>query len=315
MSTPRLRLAISTLTLLAVTLASCSKEGSRPAEHVSFDTPDAAADALAAILEQHDSEGLKKVLGPGTEGLVSSGDEVADRAAREAFVSRFRTSHQWVAGGPNDLVLLVGADGWPLPIPLVRTEGRWHFDGAAGASELIARRIGANELRVIDVMRGFVVAQREYASVGHDGQPTGLYARKLRSDSGRRNGLYWETIANEPQSPAGPFLAAASAEGYSEKSEGQPYHGYLFRMLFSQGPQASGGAREYLRDGQLTGGFGLLAWPVEYGRSGVMTFMVNQDGVVWQKDLGNETAKGVEGLRQFNPDSTWIPIAPEADAE
>jgi hypothetical protein len=306
------RSAISTVAILVVTLSSCSKQSPRPAEHASFDTPDAAADALVAALEQGDPAGLRKLLGPETDALISSGDDVADRNARDAFVARFKSAHQWVAGGPDDLVLLVGEDGWPLPIPLIRTEGRWHFDGAAGADELISRRIGANELRVIDVMRGFVAAQSEYASAGHDGRPTGLYARQLRSDPGRRNGLYWEAKEDEPRSPAGPLLAAASAEGYSaDGAKRQPYHGYLFRLLFAQGPDAAGGARDYVAEGQLSGGVALLAWPVEYGRSGVMTFMVNQDGIVWQKDLGEETSKVAGEVREFNPDSSWIPIAPE----
>jgi hypothetical protein len=307
-----LRVAISTVAILVVTLSSCAKHGPRSADPTSFETPEAAADALVAVLEQDDREGLRKLLGPETDALVSSGDDVADRHARDAFVARFKSAHQWVAGGPDDLVLLAGEDGWPLPIPLIRREGRWYFDGAAGASELIARRIGANELRVIDVMRGFVAAQQEYAASGHDGQPAGIYARKLRSDPGKRDGLYWETKAGEPQSPAGPLLAAASAEGYSAGGSGeQPYHGYLFRLLFSQGADAVGGARNYFDGEKLTGGAGLLAWPVEYGRSGVMTFVVNQDGVVWQKDLGSDTSKLVGEMRQFDPDSSWTPIAPE----
>jgi hypothetical protein len=199
-----------------------------------------------------------------------------------------------------------------MPIPLVRTEGRWHFDGAAGALELLSRRIGANELRTINVMRGFVVAQTEYAATAHDGVAAGVYARKLRSDAGKRNGLYWEPGAGEPPSPAGPLLASATAEGYTPAGERVPYHGYLFRLLLAQGPAADGGAHDYAENGRLTRGFGLLAWPVSYGQSGVMTFMVNQDGVVWQRDLGEDTTLLAERIRAFNPDAGWTPLPAEA---
>ena len=270
--------------------------------------------ALVAALEKHDVQELGRLLGPGTDKLLTSGDEVSDRAAREAFLARYREQHRFVAGSPGDMVLQVGADDWPLPIPLVREQGRWRFDGAAGAEEIVARRIGANELRTIDVMRSYVDAQQEYASTGHDGAAAGVYARRLRSEPDKQNGLYWETTADEALSPAGPLLAAAADEGYGHASAS--YHGYQFRMLLAQGPAANGGAHEYLVGGKLTGGFALLAYPAEYGASGVMTFMVNQDGVVWQRDLGEKTAQVAASIQQFNPDETWTPIAPEAlDAE
>jgi len=177
---------------------------------------------------------------------------------------------------------------------------------------VLVRRIGANELRTIDVMQGFVAAERDYAAGGHDGSPAGVYAVKLRSGAGKQDGLYWEAASGEPQSPAGPLLAAASAEGYAANSGGtRPYHGYLFRLLSSQGPEASGGARDYLVNGKLTAGFALLAYPNAYGTSGVMSFMVNQDGVVWQRDLGPDTAAAAAAITQFNPDNSWTPISPE----
>ena len=193
----------------------------------------------------------------------------------------------------------------------MREQGRWRFDGAAGAEEIVTRRIGANELRTIDVMRSYVDAQNEYASTGHDGAAPGVYAQRLRSEAGKHNGLYWETAAGETLSPAGALLAAAADEGYGQTS-GAPYHGYRYRTLPSQGSAANGGAHEYIVGGKQTGGFALLAYPAEYGASGVMTFMVNQDGIVWQRDLGEETAQLATSVQQFNPDETWTPIAAES---
>jgi hypothetical protein len=291
----------------------CAKhEAAQTTAALSFDTPDAAVDALIDALEKHDKGDLQRVLGLKNNDLVDSGDAVADSSAREAFLEKYRSHHELVAGGPNDMVLQVGEDDWPLPIPLVRDNGRWRFDGEAGADELIFRRIGRNELRTIDVMRGFVDAQNEYASAGHDGAPAGVYAQRVRSSAGKHDGLYWEVPAGETPSPAGPFLAAAADEGYTAGSARQSYHGYVYRMLLAQGPNANGGAREYIANGKLTGGFALLAYPDDYGNSGVMTFMVDQDGVVWQRDLGEDTAKLAAAIQSFDPDETWVPIAPEA---
>src|SRR5688572_27684048 len=297
--------------------AACSQSQQAQTESkLTFATPEEAATALAAALEKHDVERLRNLFGPGTEDLLTSGDEVADRAARDTFVKRFQARHQLVSGGPDDLVLQVGEDDWPLPIPLVKDSGRWRFDGVAGAEELVRLRIGGNELRAIDVMYGFVAAQKLYASKGHDGQPAGIYAQRLRSDAGKQNGLYWEAAPGEPESPAGPFLANAAAEGYGRSGTGQqgesrPYHGYLYRPLLSQGNAAAGGAVDYIANGKLTKGFALLAYPADYGASGIMTFIVNQDGLVWQRDLGEDTATEATAIKEFNPDSTWTPIPPE----
>jgi hypothetical protein len=303
-----LRLAIVAVTLVA---ASCARQATDDPNQLSFTTPDSAVSALVGALEKRDLVTIRRLLGPETEGLMSSGDTARDRSDREGFLARYRARHEIVAGGPNDAMLQVGDDEWPLPVPLLRTNGRWHFDGDAAVNELLARRIGANELRTIDVMRGFVDAQKEYAAVGHDGAAAGVYARVLRSDPGRQNGLYWQVSAGEAPSPAGPFLAAASAEGYkasADANEAAPYHGYVYRMLFSQGPAADGGAREYVADGKLTGGFALLAYPAEYGETGFMTFMVNQDGLVWQRNFGPKTPDVAAAITRFNPDSTWTPI-------
>lgn len=312
----RLTRSIPGCAAVAMLSIACSKHEPAPASQTAaFDSPDAAIAALVDAVEKDDPAALRNLLGPDTEALISSGDEVSDRAERQAFLDRYREAHTLVAGGPDDLVLQVGNDAWPLPIPLARTDGRWHFDGAAGADELVSRRVGANELHAIDVMRGFVAAEEDYAAQAHDGQPAGIYAQKLRSETGKHDGLYWKVDDGEPASPAGPLLAAAAAEGYGDGSAQTPYHGYLYRMLFAQGPAAAGGARDYRVDGALTGGYALLAYPADYGASGVMTFMVSQDGVVWQRDLGDNTAKFATEIRQFDPDGKWTPLAPEAQGD
>ena len=301
--------------LAMVALSACTRTGSGVAPapaHASFATPDEAVAALVLAVQHADTSTLQTLLGPGTEKLLSSGDPVEDKRGRESFLTRYQAHHELVAGSPNDLVLLVGEDLWPLPIPLVRTADRWSFDGAAGAQELVLRRIGANELRTIDVMRGFVAAQEDYAASGHDGAPAGIYAMHLRSSPGKQDGLYWETAPGQAQSPAGPLLADATAEGYAVSGDlKSPYHGYYYSLLNSQGPDANGGARPYLQDGKLTGGFAALAYPAEYGASGIMTFMVNQDGTVWQRDLGSSTPAKARAIDSFNPDADWTPIAPE----
>ena len=278
----------------------------------SFATPDEAVAALVAAGEKENTAALQGMLGPDSAGLLSSGDPVQDRRGREGFLKRYAAYHELVAGDPDNLVLLVGEDRWPLAVPLVRKSGRWYWDGAAGTSELLVRRVGANELRTIDVMHGFVAAENDYAALAHDGNPAGAYTQKLVSSPGRHDGLYWESPPGQPPSPAGPGLAAANAEGYAVTGTlANPYHGYLFRILTSQGPDAEGGARDYLVDGKLTQGFAWLAYPSAYGVSGVMTFMVNQDGVVWQRDLGADTAQAAKAIQQFNPDNSWTPLAPE----
>ena len=310
------RLSRVTATVLvavaSVLTVGCSSSATDDANQLSFDTPEQATAALVAALEKRDVPTFRRLLGLRAGDIVSSGDTAADQRDRDAFLARYRVRHQLVAGGPDDLILQVGEDDWPVPVPLQRHEGRWRFDGEAAIHELQARRIGANELRTIDVMRGFVQAQEEYAAVGHDGAAPGIYAQVMRSDPGRQNGLYWEVAAGEPPSPAGPFLAAAAAEGYrTDASTPAPYHGYVYRTLFSQGPAASGGAFDYIVDSKLTKGFALLAYPAQYRVTGVMTFLVNHDGLVWQRDLGDRTSALAAAITQFNPDSTWTPVAPE----
>ena len=277
-----------------------------------FETPEAAVAAFVAALEQHDDAALADILGPGSEKLLSSGDAVADSTARLTFLARYHEKNTLVSGTPDVLVLQVGADDWPFPIPLVRKDGAWRLDTAAGADEILKRRIGANELQTIDVMNGFVAAQEDYAGAPHDGIPAGAYAQRVRSTPGKEDGLYWEAKPGQVESPAGPYLAEAAAQGYAGAAvRGEPYHGYLFRALPGQGADATGGARDYVVNGVQTGGYALVAWPASYGTSGVMTFLVNQDGVIWQRDLGEGTEQAATAMARFDPDSTWTPLPAE----
>jgi hypothetical protein len=308
---PRLRAAALLLGLAIVT--GCAKQKAPEATGV-FNTPEEAVAAFVAKLEQNDIAGLTALLGPDSEELFVSGDAVQDAGDRAEFLAAYKARHSFADEGADRKILVVGENDWQMPIPLVKADGGWRLDGAAGVDELIYRRVGANELGAIAVSRGFVDAQIEYASEGRDGDPAGIYALKLVSDAGLHNGLYWESGEGEAESPAGPFVAAAAAEGYRRvEGERRPYHGYYYRMLYAQGPNANGGARDYFKDGLLTEGFALVAWPAEYGSSGVMTFVVNADGVVFQKDLGEDTATAVEAIQSFDPDSSWIAIAPDAE--
>ena len=311
---PRLRVALVVLGLAIV--AGCAKKPEQEAATTGgFNTPEEAVSAFVAAMEKYDLGQLKTLLGPGSEELLQSSDPVQDAGDRADFLAAYAAKKSIVDEGADRKILVVGEQDWPLPIPIVKRDGKWVFDGEAGIDELIYRRVGANELGAIDVSRGFVSAQLEYASEGRDGDPPGIYALKLISDEGMHNGLYWPTAEGEPASPAGPFVAAAAAEGYRRGVDGErrPYHGYYYRMLYAQGPNANGGARDYFKGGLLTEGFALVAWPADYGSSGVMTFIVNQDGVVFQKDLGAETATAVESIQTFDPDSSWTAIAPPAE--
>jgi hypothetical protein len=289
--------------MLALGLVTAASLANAQAPRTSFDTPQAAVEAFAAALERGDAAALGGLLGPGSESLVSSGDAVQDAADRKEFLDAYRTRSAIVEESKDRRRLVIGGNDWPFPVPLVKRESRWMFDGEAGVDELIYRRIGANELGAIAVCRGFVEAQNEYASEGREGDPAGLYAMKLLSDPGRQNGLHWPTAAGEPPSPAGAFVANAAAEGYRRGPAA--YHGYRYRMLYRQGRNAVGGARDYFKNGVLTQGFALVAWPAEYGVSGIMTFVVNHDGDVFQRDLGTETEARVAAMSAYDPDRSW----------
>ena len=295
---------VALLAVVALLVSGCARKD----DHASFDSAEAAVSALAQALGKDDTVALQQLFGPGSEELLSSGDGVQDKSDRAAFLAAFDEKHSLVADGSDAFTLVIGAQEWPFPIPVVKKDGRWHLDGSQGADELVYRRVGANELGAIAVSRGYVAAQIDYAAEGHDGDASGIYALKLISDQGQHNGLYWPTAQDEPASPAGPFVAAAAAEGYRSSATRPPYHGYYYRMLYRQGENANGGAREYFRNGLLTDGFALVAWPADYQVSGVMTFIVNQDGVVFQKDLGEDTAATAAAMTSFDPDNSWVAV-------
>ena len=290
--------------------------GASAQDQRAFASAEQAVSALVSALEKNDVAELGLLLGPGSEDILSSGDAVADASARADFLARYNAKHALVPEGDGAMVLQVGENDWPLPVPVVVRDGQWYLDGAAGAEEIVYRRIGRNELGAIAVCRGFVDAQLEYAAQGHDGNEPGLFAAKLLSEPGLQNGLYWPTAEGEPLSPAGPYVAEAAAEGYRAASGAgrRAYHGYYYRMLFAQGPNANGGAREYFVDGRLTQGVALIAWPADYGVSGVKSFMINHDGVVYEKDLGDDTGTVVESVQVFDPDSSWSIVAAEGDS-
>jgi len=278
------------------------------ADQKTFATPGEAVQALVKSAEGWNQDEMLEVLGDAGKELVFSGDAVQDDANAKAFVKAYKAKHAIVTRDKNTRILEVGVNAWPMPIPIVNDGGRWKFDTVAGKQEVLIRRIGHNELGAIAACRGFIDAQKDYAAVGHDGLPAGIYAQKLLSDPDKQNGLYWQTGENEPASPAGPLLAQAEAQGYGNSVVGtkaQPYHGYLYRILKEQGTAAKGGAKSYLSDGKLAGGVALVAYAVEYRVSGVMTFIINQNGIVYQKDLGEKTSELAGAITEYNPDSTW----------
>ena len=272
-----------------------------------FPSPDAAVTALVAADKADDMKTLSSILGPDADQVLSSGDPVADKNARDDFVRRYQEMHRLAYDDQGRVILYIGAGNWPVPIPLVKKDGGWVFDTAAGKDELLYRRIGRNELFTIKVLEDLAEAQAEYASEARDGESSGQFARKILSDSGKHNGLYWEAAEGQPESPIGPLVASASAEGYKKDSSGSPipFHGYYYKVLTRQGRSAPGGAKNYLVNGKMTKGFAFLAYPAEYRASGVMTFMINQDGVIVQKDLGPDTATLASATAEYNPDKTW----------
>ncbi len=305
-------LAAGVLLLFSLVGSGCSQAGSGAggAGGRTFATPQEGAQALVGALRPYDPAKLKEILGPEGHEIIASGDEVADRNAAETFVAAYDRKHDLIIEDDSQATLVVGDDDWPLPIPMVRTNGSWKFDAEAGKDEILARRIGRNELSTIEVCHAIVDAQRDYAGRGLYGDGSGAYAQKFLSDAGQSNGLYWEARPGEPESPLGPFIAEAVAEGYGEggkpaSGEPRPYHGYCYRMLTSQGSSAPGGARSYLEQGRMTGGFAAVAWPAEYENSGIMTFIVNGAGVVFQKDLGPDTAKVAGAMTSFDPGDGW----------
>jgi hypothetical protein len=283
------------------------------AAQVRYSSPDEAVAALIKAAKSGDPRGLTQVLGPEGGDIVYSGDPVADAANRTRFTDAFDAKHQVVMEGTDKATLIVGPDDWPFPIPLVRKDGAWRFDTAAGRTEILYRRIGRNELNAIQTCLAYVDAQQDYAEKGVDS--SGVYAQRIKSRPGRKDGLYWPARPGEDESPLGELAATASAEGYTVRQERVPYHGYYYRILFRQGASAPGGALDYVVRGKMIGGFALVAYPAEYGNSGVMTFLVNHQGIVYEKDLGPRTSVIASRMLAFNPDVTWRRVAEPSAAK
>jgi Protein of unknown function (DUF2950) len=276
-----------------------------------FASPGAAVLALYNAAKANDGQSLAAIFGSNSNDILHTGDDVADKNMQADFVRRYEQMHRVVIEPDQTVTLYVGAENWPLPIPLVKNaSGAWYFDTESGKKEILYRRVGTNENDAIDILYSLVDAEREYASEPRNGDKTAHYAAKFLSDQGKQNGLYWKTSDNETPSPIGPLLVSAASEGYAMPQQGQqtPYHGYYYRILTKQGAAAKGGARDYMVDGQLTRGFAFVAYPADYRNSGVMTFMVNQDGIVYEKDLGADTTKAAAAITDYNPDSSWRPV-------
>jgi hypothetical protein len=270
-----------------------------------FASPEEAIKAMIDALKSKDGKPLEAIFGPGSQDLLESGDPVADQSGREQFLKLYGEKNR-LEQSADKVVLSVGDEDWPLPIPIVKKDALWHFDAKEGRDEILARRIGRNELDTIQVCLAYVDAQREYAFKDRDTDSLLEYAQKFMSDPGKKNGLYWEVKEGEQQSPLGPLVAMADREGYSARGgKPSPYHGYYYRILKAQGGNAPGGAYDYVVKDNMIGGFSLVAYPAKYDSSGVMTFIVNHDGVIYQKDLGPDTEKSAREMTLFDPDSSW----------
>jgi len=273
-----------------------------------FDTPQQAAESLIQAAEHFDVPALKDILGPDGEDLVASEDPVQNKNQAIAFAARAREKNSIEVDSKNSnrANLLVGSDDWPLPIPIVKRKGKWYFDSKAGRDEILLRRIGANELDAIEVCRGFVEAEEEYALQKHDDSGVNQYAQRIISTPGKQDGLAWQNPDGTWGGPVGEGVAKAVEQGYTER--GQPYHGYYFRVLKGQGPAASLGQMDFMVKGAMIGGFALAAAPAEYRVTGVQTLIVSHSGIVYEKDLGPDTLKVFKSMERFNPDKTWHPI-------
>jgi hypothetical protein len=278
----------------------------------SYASPEDAVKALVEAVKANNNQELLAIFGPEGKDLISSGDEVADKNARERFLSDYEQKNKLEKETPDKVVLDIGSEDWPFPIPIVKKGETWVFDTKAGKEQMLDRRIGRNELNTIEVMHAYVDAQREYVSKDRDGNGDIEFAQKIISTEGKHDGLYWEAKEGEEESPLGPLFAEAAGEGYTLKKEqtGQPipYHGYFFKVLKGQGKDAPGGRYDYVVNGKMILGYALLAYPAVYGSSGIMTFVINQDDVVYQKNLGRNTAKIVESIIRYNPNKTWTKV-------
>jgi hypothetical protein len=289
---------LTSAAVLALGMASLAQAQER------FKTPEAAVDALVAAAKGGDRKTVLSILGPGSQELVSSGDPVADGNVKQEFLAAYDAQHRIVVESGKPAVLVMGKDDWPFPIPIVQRDGQWVFDTAGGREEILARRIGGNELAAIQASLAYWDAQNEYADLNKTKNGMAVYAQRIISSPGKKDGLYWPTSENEQPSPLGEAVADATQRGY-RPGRGEPFNGYYFKILTRQGPTAPGGAVDYVVNGDMIGGFGLVAYPAEYGNSGIMTFIINNDGDVFEKDLGDGTSRIASRMTSFNPDHTW----------
>ncbi len=288
-------------------LSGSSVLADEPVRQKSFASAQQAVSALVAAVKAADDAELLAIFGPGSEDLISSGDQVADRNGRARFLNALAEKSGLDQKDPGRVVLLVGGKEYPFPIPIVRQGDAWFFDTRAGSDEILNRRIGRNELHTIEVMQAYTAAQREYACMKRDGGGV-EFAQRLASSKGEKDGLYWQAGAGEEESPFGPLIARATEEGYADGLDDvtpEPFHGYFFKILKAQGEHAVGGAFDYLVDGRMVLGFALVAYPSSYGAGGIMSFIVNQQGVIYEKDLGEQTATTAAAMVAFDPDDSW----------
>ena len=298
---------------LVMQVVACNTSKPAPPAEVgprTFATPDDAGAALQSAVKAGDHNGLLAIFGSGSGDLIFSGDAAQDSRTGSNFISAYQTMNRWRKQTDGSEALVVGADNFLFPIPLKKNSaGQWYFDTMAGKDEILKRRIGDNELATIDVLSALTDAQAQYLAQHHDGVKQ--YAQRFVSDDGKQNGLYWKVAEGQPNSPLGPLVTSAASDGFTPQAgKQQPFHGYLYRILYKQGPDAPGGAKDYIANGKLTGGFAFIAYPETYGDTGITTFLMNQSGVVYEKDLGKNTATEATTVTTFNPDKTWSP-APE----
>jgi hypothetical protein len=312
MNPSRLR-AVAVVFAVFLPLVACNDNTSKaPASSESgpktFATPEDAGTALVSAAKANDRNTLLAIFGPDSADIIFSGDDAHDKVTAEHFTAAFQIMNRWRKQTDGSRVLLVGADNHPFPIPLKQNSGaQWYFDTAAGKDEILSRRIGENELAAIDVMAAMADAQHQYIAQPHDGAKQ--YAQKFISDDGKQNGLYWKSPEGQPKSPLGPGVAFASTEGFNPQAgKQQPFHGYFYRVLTKQGADAKGGTRDYIVNGKMTGGFAFIAYPERYGDTGITTFIINQNGIVYQKDLGKNTNEDARAATEFNPDKTWTAV-------
>jgi hypothetical protein len=299
-----LAVAVFVLTF-ALTNSALAQQGNEK----TFSSPGEAVLTLYNAVKSNDMQTVNAIFGTNAGPILHSGDDVADKNTAVNFIAKYEQMHRVVMEPDQTVTLYIGAENWPMPIPLAKNNnGGWYFDTETGKQEILFRRVGTNENDAIDVLHALVDAQRDYASTVRDGDKTPHYAAKFFSDEGTQDGLYWKSNENETPSPIGPFLVRAADEGYTRK-EGQqtPFHGYYYRILTRQGWAAKGGKRDYMVDGQLVRGFAFIAYPADYRNSGVMSFIVNKDDVVYQQDLGPDTVHKADAFTQYNPDKDWTP--------